>query len=140
MLRLQEDYIDSFQGGCSEVILRTLEPEYVCTNVRDFLIENDFEVTIEDVDELRLRLKGVIEISHTLLTNYINNYNDLCFDYTQEVLPKVEVKKTNIIKIILIIGSFLILLMFLIYNRKFKNFISKMKGKNHDKDKFYKRE
>ena len=78
---ITEEYIDDWQNKCSDVIMRTLEPDYVCQQTYSFLKSNPTGFTAEKVIELRdkIRNEKTVKLSYSLMANYLNNYNELCF-------------------------------------------------------------
>lgn len=80
--KLQEEYMDSFQGGCSDVIMRTLKPEFVCLSIEDAVTNSSGEFDRESVDLLKEEISTIIPITENLLLYYVNNFNEVCSQFT----------------------------------------------------------
>ncbi len=86
---LRNDYVEHFQNGCSEIINRTLEPESVCLEIFLYINEAGYSnLSLDEKDFLQDKLSEKVNISDHLITYYINNYNNLCPDFTEEALRK----------------------------------------------------
>jgi len=81
---LKEKYILKFQGGCSDIINKTLNPQYVCNSIRDFKKSYKTNFTEEDVMWLRENITGTLPITYNLLNYYIKNFG-FCDDYQEDI-------------------------------------------------------
>ena len=81
-------YMDNWQPLCSDLVEKTLEPEWVCNRIYDFVIDSNYKPEIEEINNLTNRLNERVDISLELVVNYINNYEDKC--YRLEFSPSLE--------------------------------------------------
>lgn|GEM_PF-4242378 len=72
-------YIDYWQSLCSNLINQTLKPNFVCEKIYYFIVENNHNFTIADLNDLKNGIRPTIDISLDTLNNYYINYDSLCY-------------------------------------------------------------
>lgn len=82
------DYYKNNWDICKKVLFVTNNPSPICTGIYKFILENGYNYTQEDLDNLSLKLN----ISSEILSNYRYSYNNLCLSYAP-TLPKEEITK-----------------------------------------------
>ena len=111
-VKLRDEYINSFQGGCSELINRTLKPEFVCQSILDFAKLNNNTISYEDMTSLKNEIDSVVKVTFGLLEYYILNYDDLCIEFTNEPLVIKVIKKKSLLWLWCILCFLILLTMF----------------------------
>jgi len=111
-VKLRDEYINSFQGGCSELINRTLKPEFVCQSILDYSKLHNNTVTYEDMTILRDEIDSVVKVTFSLLEYYILNYDDLCIEFTNEPLVIKVISKKSLLWLWCILWFLVLLIIF----------------------------
>jgi|GEM_PF-5151239 len=88
-------YIDDWQLICSNLINRTLKPKIVCDSIYFFILNNSYNFTTIDLNNLKNSLKPEIDLSLPLLNYYYINYDTLCLGYSNK-LPKRKIEIINL--------------------------------------------
>ena len=119
LIELKTKYIKPFQGSCSEVINRTLKPEFVCKSIEDFSINNNYTIQGNSLTILREDISSIIPITFNLLEYYINNFNDICSKFYKKPLSIALIKDKEISPYWIIFSFILIgITIFFIYKKK----------------------
>lgn len=90
-------YVENWQALCSNMINRTLKPEFVCNKIYFFLIEKDYNYSSNNLEALKIEINKNISLSLNLLNYYIDNYFDLC--YAEGYSEKPPNKKYPVMKV-----------------------------------------
>ncbi len=124
--KLNSEYITSFQGGCSEVILKTLKPEFVCLSIENYVKNTNKTIGSEDINLLRKEISLIIPITKNLLKYYINDFNNVCSEfYTKPLILRVNESKGVFLLIFIILFLGLIILS---TGNRYKKIIKKLKS------------
>jgi len=91
-----ETYINNWQGLCSNLINKTLEPKFVCEKIYYFIAGNNYNYSTIDMINLRDEIKNLkdISVSTNLLDSYIDNHNSLC--YQKEYSGRLPNKQSQV--------------------------------------------
>jgi len=89
-------YIDNWQGLCSDLLNRSLNEDFLCNEIFNFVEKEEFKIDFEKVNNLSNQINKDFLISQELVTYYLDNFKLLCSDkgFTDEL------KKTEILSII----------------------------------------
>ena len=96
-------YIDNWQSLCSDQLSKTLNPELVCENIYYFIIDNNYNHHMEEINGLRNKLKPSVVLSFDLLNYYIDDYFSLC--YSEGYSKKLPAKQLPIIKVFSVVPT-----------------------------------
>lgn len=147
---LVRTYMDRWQSLCSDIMNRTLEEEYVCDEIFNFVTINDYDFNILKLNQLKEDLQPKIDISIGLLQYYMREYHDLCYNegYSEKLekdLPLAiiggESDANQVMWLLIFIGIMLLFVILLYINKKTKFIINLMERKwekeNRDKVRGY---
>lgn len=81
-------YISSWQYYCSDLVNKTLRPEFICNEIYIKSVSNNYTINSETFNKIRDNIQREIYISDNLLNQYINKYVELC--YLSGYSPKLQ--------------------------------------------------